>query len=67
VTNHHIPLEKVNPALDRTVTEQLDSWVKALETAVSTLNQTLTEVKECQMKGGPDVGDDSAAGSARGG
>lgn len=57
-----IPLENVSPAADRRVTEQLDAWVCALEMAVATLNQTLTEVKEFQTKGGPDGGDDTAAG-----
>lgn len=61
------PLERINPVLDVNVTDQLNSWVRALESAVATLNQTLDEVKQCQTKGGPNVGDDSGAGPAHGG
>lgn len=60
------PIDKVNPFADRDVTDQLNAWTAALEMAVATLNQTLTEFKDFQQKGEPDVGDD-ATGTGAGG
>lgn len=63
----HNPLDKVNPFSEQGVTDQLDSWAAALEMAVATLNQTLTEFRAFQEKGGSDVGSDTAADTADGG
>jgi hypothetical protein len=59
-------LDRVNPFRDRNVADQLSAWSAAVEMAVATLNQTLTELKGYQQEGESDVGDveDGAGGAA---
>ncbi len=61
-------LDRINPLVDTSVSEQLDAWASRLETVVANLNKTLMEIRTLNQEGGDGAdGNEPGAGTVGGG